>query len=277
MEIEDGIHQLAFGRANASGIGCPNAFLVCGRTAAIFLDTGWPEEDDHRRRMAYLSKAGMPSPSHIVMLHRHHDHAGGALRLHQDTGARLACHELDRSAIEEELLQGKAHVEDLIAEGDRLDLGGMTIEFFHAPGHTLGSLAAYIPERRALFTTDTVLSTFPTAVGDRGDMGLYMQTLHRLQLLDAARIFPGHGPVVEDGQGRLRELIEHRKRREKELLEAIDGGARTVEELGERLYADLPPSRRRTSAQAQIRSMLRKLQGEGRVATMGNGLLARRS
>jgi len=277
VEIEDGIHQLAFGRANASGIGCPNAFLICGRTAAVFLDSGWPEEDDHRRRMAYLSKTGMSSPSHIVMLHRHHDHAGGALRLHRDTGARLACHELDRLAIEEELLQGRARVQDLIAEGDRLDLGGITIEFFHAPGHTLGSLAAYIPERRALFTTDTVLSTSSTAVGDRGDMSLYMQTLHRLQFLDAARIFPGHGPVVEDAPKRLRDLIEHRKRRENELLEAIDDGARTAEELGERLYGDLPPSRRKTSAQAQIRSMLRKLQIEGRVATMDNGLLTRRS
>ena len=227
MEIEDGIHQLAFGRSNASGIGCPNAFLVCGRTAVVFLDTGWPDDSDHHRRMDYMSEAGVSSPSHIVMLHRHHDHAGGALRLHQDTGARLACHELDRPAIEEQLLLGKARVEDLITEGDRFDLGGITIEFFHAPGHTLGSLAAYIPERRALFTTDTVLSTSPTAVGDRGDMGSYMQTLDKLQLLDAARIFPGHGPVVEDAPGRLRDLIEHRKQRENELLEAIDGGART--------------------------------------------------
>jgi hydroxyacylglutathione hydrolase len=277
VEIEEGIHQLAFGRANASGIGCPNAFLVCGRTGAVFLDTGWPEEEDHQRRMAYLSKTGISSPNYIVMLHRHHDHAGGALRLHQDTGARLACHELDRPAIEEELLQGRARVQDLISEGDRLDLGGMTIEFFHAPGHTLGSMAAYIPERRVLFTTDTVLSTSSTAVGDRGDMSLYMQTLHRLQFLDLGRIFPGHGPVVEDAPQRLRDLIEHRKQREKELLEAIDGGARTVEELVKRLYGDLPLARRRTSAQAQIRSMLRKLQGEGRVATTGNGLLTRRS
>ena len=276
MEIEDGIHQLAFGRANASGIGCPNAFLVCGKTATVFLDTGWPDEDDHQRRMDYLSQAGASSPSHILMLHRHHDHAGGALRLHQDTKARLACHDLDRPAIEEELFQGKARVEDLIADGARLDLGGMTIKFLHAPGHTLGSLAAYIPERRALFTTDTVLSTAPTAVGDRGDMGLYMQTLGRLQLLDVARIYPGHGPVIQDAPGRLRELIEHRMRRENEVLQAIDAGIGTVEEIANRLYDNLPPSRRRTSAEAQIRSILRKLIAEGR-ARIGDGTLRRQS
>ena len=270
MEIESGIHQLAFGR-QGSGIPSPNAFLVCGEDASAFLDTGWPEEDDHRERMAYLRESGVAPLAWIVMLHRHPDHAGGALRLHQDTGAPMACHPLDRPSIDERFLKGRGTVERLLNGGERIELGGLTLECIHAPGHTLGCLAVYVPQRRALFTTDTVLSTSTTAVGDQGDLALYMESLERLQRIDAARIYPGHGPVIEDPAGRLQYLIEHRRRREHELLDMLSGSPLTVAEIRYRAYRDIDSPRRQTQAEAQVRSGLRKLKSEGKVEEVGAG------
>lgn len=271
MEIDPGIHQLAFGRQSSSGIPSPNAFLVCGEDASAFLDTGWPEEDDHQERMAYLRESGAPPLAWIIMLHRHPDHAGGALRLHQDTGAPLACHPLDRPSIDERFLKGETAVARLLEGGERIDLGGLTLEFIHAPGHTLGCLAVFVPQRRALFTTDTVLSTSTTAVGDQGDLGMYVQSLQKLRQIDAARIYPGHGPVVDDPAGRLDYLIEHRKRRERELLEMLKGSPQTVADMFGRVYPNISAARK-TQAEAQIRSGLRKLKSEGRVEEVSDGL-----
>ena len=271
MEIEPGIHQLTFGRQGSSGIPSPNAFLVCGEDSSAFLDTGWPQEADHRERMAYLRESGAPPLAWIVMLHRHPDHAGGALRLHQDTGAPLACHPLDRPSIDERFLKGEATVDRMLNGGERIDLGGLTLELIHAPGHTLGCLAVFIPQRRALFTTDTVLSTSTTAVGDQGDLGLYVESLQKLRKIDAARIYPGHGPVVDDPAGRLDYLIEHRKRRERELLDMLEGGPQSVADMFGRVYADISP-RLKAQAEAQIRSGLRKLVSEGKVEEASDGL-----
>jgi glyoxylase-like metal-dependent hydrolase (beta-lactamase superfamily II) len=71
-------------------------------------------------------------------------------------------------------------------------------------------------------------------------MGLYLETLERLLNLKADRICPGHGPAIDDPQAKLREYLEHRLEREREIMEAVRGGARTVEQVVERIYTDTP-------------------------------------
>ena len=270
MELEPGVHQLTFGRQTSAGIAAPNAYLVCGTDASVLLDTGWNNEADHQARLAYIREVGAPPLVELVMMHRHPDHAGGALRLHRDTGAPLSCHPLDLDAIEQTQLRGQAEVARLLRGGETTDLGGLSLQVLHAPGHTAGCLAVYIPERGALFTTDTVLGGSTTAIGDHGDLAQYLHSLDTLRGLGAKTIYPGHGDLVGDPEGYIGALIEHRRRREEQLLGELAQGARTATQIADVLYEGLVP-RRRALADAQVRSGLRKLVGEGRVRAVEDG------
>jgi len=42
----------------------------------------------------------------------------------------------------------------VVSEGDRIDLGGLTVQILETPGHSSCSVSAYIPEIRALFPSD---------------------------------------------------------------------------------------------------------------------------
>ena len=106
-------------------------------------------------------------------------------------------------------------------------------------------------------------STSVIPAGD-GDLLEYMRSLERLLGLDVRRIYPAHGPVIEDGPGRIREYIAHRLMRERQILEALADGLVTIPTMVERIYADVPQHLHRVAAQS-VESHLKKLTREGRV------------
>ena len=262
MEMEQGIRQVTTGREPFPGFPPPNAYLVSGADASILIDAGWDGEADHAERMAAVAEAGAAPLSRVILTHRHADHAGGALRLREAAGVPLACHPLERAVIEGERLGG-AGVDEAVEGGERYDLGGLTAEVLFAPGHTLGCLAVYVPERGALFASDTVMAISTAVVRpEEGDLAQYEATLERLREVGAATIYAGHGPPVRDPARRLASLTEHRLRREEALLSALADGPHTIIELRDAVYGRLSEPRQ-PLASAQVRSMLAKLSAEG--------------
>lgn len=270
MQLQPGIHQLTHGKEPFSGFPPPNVFLVSGTKASVLLDTGWDDETDHEARMDYIRTIGGPPLSDLILMHQHLDHAGGALRIHRATGVPMSCHPLDRERIEEARFRGAAKIQNLLNGGERIDLGELTLEVFHAPGHTMGSLAVFVPERKALFTTDTVLGVTSTVIRpEDGDLAQYASTLEMLRDLGADVIYPGHGPLVEDASRRIEVLIRHRQHREEQLIAAISRGVTTVSDLRMALYGKQPPKIEELST-LQVRTGLRKLIDEG-VVTFTSG------
>ena len=86
---------------------------------------------------------------------------------------------------------------------ERIDIGGMTLETIHTPGHTPGHLAFYIPEGDLLFTADVDLTHFGPFYGhDFADIGKFLQSIERLRQLNAGIVATGHagpfnGQVIE--------------------------------------------------------------------------------
>jgi glyoxylase-like metal-dependent hydrolase (beta-lactamase superfamily II) len=97
-----------------------------------------------------------------------------------------------------------------------------------------------------------------------GDLLDYMSSLKRLQGLDVRRIYSAHGPVIEDGPGRIAEYIAHRLMRERQILDALGGGLETIPAMVKTIYADVPEKLHVMAAQS-VESHLRKLAREGRV------------
>lgn len=112
-------------------------------------------------------------------------------------------------------------------EGSALALA--TLEVMHTPGHTSDSISLLLRSPSsppALFTFDTVLG-HGTAVFE--DLGAYMLSLSKcLDMLSMAdegkvQLYPGHGEVVQDGVGKLKEYMKHRQEREDQVVGILSG------------------------------------------------------
>ena len=83
-----------------------------------------------------------------------------------------------------------------LGDEDRIDLGGITLETIHTPGHTPGHLAFFIPEADLLFAADVDLTSFGPFYGhDFADIDDFLRSIERLKHLNASIVATGHaGP-----------------------------------------------------------------------------------
>lgn len=155
-----------------------------------------------------------------------------------------------------------------IEDGQIFETEGASLRAFHCPGHTTDHMAFILEEEDAMFTGDNVLG-HGTAVYE--DLATYLGSLAQMGKAFNGRAYPGHGAVIEDGKGRIEEYIEHRQQREEELLQAlkqVEGDDATPLELVRVVYKDVPENLHGSAAKGAIQ-VLRKLEGEGKVAQSG--------
>lgn len=131
------------------------------------------------------------------------------------------------------------------------------------PGHSADSVCLLFG--RVCFTGDTVLGEGSVFIAPgEGSLSAYLESLRRLRSLDLEALCPGHGPVVWDPAAKLDEYISHRLDRERRLLEALDSGLRTEEELLSAAWPEVPASLRPAAA-LTLAAHLEKLSSEGRL------------
>jgi glyoxylase-like metal-dependent hydrolase (beta-lactamase superfamily II) len=240
----------------------PNAGLMTGAGTNTYLvhdGAGTvavvdPGPDDSRHRQAILDSAHpLGRIGSILVTHGHLDHLPGAVPLGEITGAPLVGHaRLPR-------------VDKELADGDEWAVGRVTLTALETPGHTDDSLCYWILSERALFTGDLVAGTGTVIVDDSPD-GLvrYMSSLERLLKLGESCIYPGHGPVVDDGPGKLREYLHHRSEREQQIVGVLARcGRSSIPKIVEQVYVGLRPELL-PMAERNVRAHLDKLSMEGR-------------
>jgi glyoxylase-like metal-dependent hydrolase (beta-lactamase superfamily II) len=110
-----------------------------------------------------------------------------------------------------------------LIDAERMDLGGITLETIHTPGHTPGHLAFFIPEVDLLFTADVDLTHFGPFYGhDFADIGKFLQSIERLRQLNAGTVATGHaGPFNDQVIEKFNLYEEIVYRRERRVLEQL--------------------------------------------------------
>jgi len=108
-------------------------------------------------------------------------------------------------------------------DADRLDLGGITLETIHTPGHTPGHLAFYIPEADLLFAADVDLTSFGPFYGhDFADLDEFIQSIERLRQQNASIVATGHaGPFNGQIREKFNAYEEIVYRRDRLILEQL--------------------------------------------------------
>jgi glyoxylase-like metal-dependent hydrolase (beta-lactamase superfamily II) len=234
-----------------------NTYLV-GRRDPILIDTGAGLDGYPALLDGYLRSRGVDRPARVILTHRHVDHLGGVAQLRARWPGLPVAKMVHRDT---DLPEG---IDDL-REGRRIEGDGVTLLPLHTPGHASDHLCYYLVEEKALFSGDVILSGSTSVIpaGD-GDLADYMASLRRLQGLDIRRIYSAHGPVIEDGAGKIEEYIAHRMQRERQILEALGDGLVTIPDMVARIYADVD-ARLHTVAAGSVESHLKKLARDGRV------------
>ena len=238
-----------------------NTYLVGTGDARILLDTGDGRENYLPVLEQAMEFAGCQSLQEIVLTHGHPDHIGGVESILERMGP-LPVSKMPDSGFDAPY---SFPMEEL-GDGCAIETEGATLRGFHTPGHAPDHLCFMLEEERGLFTGDNVLGVGTTVIpAESGSLADYMASLEGLLSLEPARIFPAHGPLVEDGSAKIREYIAHRQERETQVLAALEKGTTRVSDIVKIIYAAYPESLHAAAGQS-VTSHLHKLEAEGRVS-----------
>jgi len=218
-----------------------NTWLV-GRDPAWIVDPG-PALPGHVAAVA-AAAAARGGAGGIALTHDHPDHAEGVAALREAVGAPPV------GAM-------RHHADVALADGDRF--GPFAV--LHIPGHAADHLVFVAGD--AAFTGDAVLGAGSVFIApDGGSLAGYLDGLRRLRALGPARLYPGHGPEVDDPAAKLDEYVAHRLERERRIVAALDAGARTEDELLAAAWDAIPPGLEQP-ARWTLRAHLAKLRDAG--------------
>ena len=237
-----------------------NTYVVAapGSQTVVVVDPG-PPDPEHLDRVI---GATLGREVELVLLtHTHLDHAEGAEAFAARTGAPVAA-----------LDPGWATVgAPSLAAGEELRAGGVRLEVVPTPGHAPDHCCFWLGAERAMFTGDHILGRGTTVVEwPGGDMASYLASLEAVRGFEPERLYPGHGPPVDDPDTTIREYIDHRMLREAQVLAALEAGERTPVGMVRRIYADVDPALHRF-AELSVRAHLVKLVREGRATEHDGG------
>jgi glyoxylase-like metal-dependent hydrolase (beta-lactamase superfamily II) len=167
----------------------------------IVIDPG----DEPDRILELIEKEDLKI-SAIVCTHAHFDHIGVAGDIKKATGAKILLHKADVELYEGAKDQAAFwgyDVEDMpppdgfLNEGDRVQVGNLTFNVLHTPGHSQGGICLY--GEGIVITGDTL---FQGSVGRTdflgGDIAKLKKSFWRLlSLPEDTIVLPGHGPETK--------------------------------------------------------------------------------
>lgn len=217
-----------------------NCLLIGDHSGFVAVDPGSPFSDEHvvlREAITARVQAGEQFLG-ALLTHRHRDHTSGVAALLKDLSCEVWAH-----PITAEEVRAKVKVTKLVEEGDRV----VSMRVLHTPGHAKGHICLWGDELSA-HPGDMVVGDMVAGVGSiliaapDGNMAQYLQSLERMRELRPTRLFPAHGPVIEAADEKLELYLRHRRWREQRLLDAINGGRRTLPDIVARAYDDTAPA-----------------------------------
>lgn len=186
----------------------------------------------------------------LVLTHTHTDHAGGAIQIARQTGARVfvpgrgwaqaadprwqAHHILPDEVRKELAAHRKIDVVDhfrektmpelfasgtdidwtLVEDGDEIPVGRYRLKAFHLPGHDVAHLAWVDLQSRLGFTGDLMAArgtSLPWYPPNAGGVDRYLASLRQLQNLALQTACPGHG-AFHRGAAAIADLCETTQR-----------------------------------------------------------------
>lgn len=189
-----------------------NSYLVSGQSKCAVIDSVEISQCEH-----LLEKIGNRHPDYLIINHMEPDHSGSIPVLRKYFPNITIVGNTKTAA----MIKNYYGIDDnvkIVADGDEIDLGGLTLKFFMTPMvHWPETMMTFVPERNVLFSGDAFgcFGALNGAVVDRdmditpyipemyryyasivGKYGLFVQkAMAKLSAISVKYICPTHGPV----------------------------------------------------------------------------------
>ena len=146
-----------------------NVWVVGDDTECVVIDA--PHDVD-----GILTAVGDRRVKAILCTHAHDDHVRAAPALRDRVQAPIFLHPADRPLWE------LTHTDQLwdvdLADGDTIEVAGVTLRVLHTPGHAPGAVCFHVPELGCVFTGDTLFQGGPGATGRSfSDLGVLVGSI----------------------------------------------------------------------------------------------------
>ena len=227
------------------------ACYVVGGESALLLDP--PALDERIERH-------LDDVAHVAVTHHHPDHVGAVADYAEAAGAAVWCRYGRESAFE---AATGAIPDRTFREGTTIPTGDGEVTVRETPGHAPEHVAFEAGDD--LLSGDLAVAAGSVVIGDpEGDVRAYLTSLRRVIAMAPERLYPSHGPVIENVRETCERLIDHRLDRERRVRAAVEAGNRTVADILDAAYEkDLTGVR--DLAGATVRAHLWKLHHEGHI------------
>jgi glyoxylase-like metal-dependent hydrolase (beta-lactamase superfamily II) len=215
-------------------------YLVEDAGGVTIVDAGLPGLWDELEPELAVMGRSLDDVRGVILTHGDTDHIGFAERLRRERGVPVFVHELDatraRGEVKKEISWGKIKLGPVarffwysarkgglriapvsgvtsFADGQVLELPGSPV-VIHIPGHTPGSVAFHVPSVDAVFVGDAMTTghVLTGVVGPQPapftlDTEQALNSLDRVEALQAKWVLPGHGAPWADGVSEAVRLI----------------------------------------------------------------------
>jgi len=255
------------------------------RLGHTMIDSGHVSDMCTAALLEHMDQGQLQGIEQVILTHPHIDHAGGSMAMKriaelphimyegapeivqdevgyihrvQEEQGRLLQHEdpaaaeavFGTSAMYFPLDQPyeKVNVGRVVLSGDRIDVGGATLEAIHTPGHEAHHIVLYHEPSGTLFAGDAITANAQFSRGPlTSRVAEYEASLKMLLALSPKRIVPAHGGVIENPNEHLKRCIANVGRTKKKILgflEKCDQPGRTPTAIAEAVFKERDPLRK---------------------------------
>ncbi|XP_053983718.1 beta-lactamase-like protein 2 homolog [Hylaeus volcanicus] len=249
-----------------------NTYLVGTGHRRILIDAGDSKTaPEYIKLLHQVLEEEKATIEHLIITHWHRDHIGGVnpvlntiKMLNPTENSRVW--KLPRSLEDKGMTEAEKLVNwEALVDKQIMEVEGAKLSIEYTPGHTSDHAVLWLKEDGVLFSGDCILGE-RTAVFE--DLHSYMISLNKILAMEPEIIYPGHGAVIRDPIASINFYIEHRQKRENEILEVLQENSRsnTMSEMDivKHIYSETT-SNMWEAAAYNIYHHLNKLLKEGKV------------
>lgn len=252
-----------------------NSYVISHSGQSLIIDTGWNHNEAHKTMTNSLRLLQIdPGQSDFFITHMHADHLGlvgeiagqhSKIFLSRKDSAWLEVpnrfnlfadfaisNGFPRLLLKKALSdhpavkygpKGRPLPFTKLDDGDYINVGGLKLVCIGTPGHTIGHMCLFSPDRRLMFGGDHILGSITPSVQlwtpNGNPLRDYLNSLSKVVSLGIDVVLPGHGKPIHKVKDRVEDLANHHEARLNEINRLLGFGSLSAYELAARMKWDI--------------------------------------